>query len=227
MKKHVIFGALLCMGLCATSALPAQNIGVKGGINLASIANSAAEASFSDYKATAITGIQAGLIAELPILPIFAIQPELLWIQKGGRSTYSVLGSEVESRVRYNHIQIPVLAKVKATTEGSAFGLNFFGGPFASFSLNGKAETETRTPLGTVTNERKIEYGKDDSVERRIDWGLTFGLGASFGALFVDLRYDLGINNLLDDSVNTGGQNDKPYLRTRGIGLTAGLMLGR
>jgi len=42
-----------------------------------------------------------------------------------------------------------------------------------------------------------------------------------FGHVFLDARYNLGINNLLDSDDNN--QNDNaPYRRTRGIGVTLG-----
>lgn len=227
MKKHVFCCMALALALFTASSVWAQNLGIKGGINLASISESASD-DLEDYEDNAIVGIQAGLVAELPISGFFAIQPELLWVQKGGKATYTLLGNELETTVRYNHIQLPVLAKIKATTEGSDFGLFFYGGPFASFSLNGKSTVKTTTALGTVEEEKDIDYSDDDNYERRFDWGATFGLGFNVGALFLDLRYDLGINNLLDDDIPTSGPNgDDPYLRTRGIGLTAGFMFGR
>ncbi len=227
MRKHIFCCAVLSTAFLFTTSIVAQNIGIKGGINLASLSQEEFEANVEDLKENSIVGVQAGLVFELPVLEMLAIQPELLWVQKGGKSTYSLLDSEVERTVTYNHIQIPVLAKIKATTEGQAFGLNFFGGPFASFSLNGKAKVKTTTPLGTTEVEQDIDYSDDDNYERRLDWGLTFGLGANFNALFIDLRYDLGINNLLDDDASNANNNNKdPYLRTRGLGLTAGLMFG-
>ncbi len=220
MKKQVFFCVIFALGISVAQA----QFGIKAGINLASLSQEPLESNFEDFKDKSILGFQVGIIAELPIVDIFSIQPELIWVQKGGKATYTLLGNEVERRVTYNHIQIPVLAKIKATTEGESFGLNFFGGPFASFSLGGKVEIES--PLGTI--EEDIDYSDDDNLERRVDWGLTFGLGANLGALFIDVRYDLGINNLLDEDASNNNNSDKdPFLRTRGLGLTAGIMLGR
>lgn len=227
MKKHIFYGTTLVLTIFLTQAAWAQSVGLKGGINLASLSQEPFEANVEDLKEKSILGIQAGLVFELPIAEIFAIQPELLWVQKGGKSTYTFLGNEIERSVTYNHIQIPVLAKIKATTDGEAFGLNFFGGPFASFSLGGKAKVTTKGAVSSEIEE-DIDYSDDDNYERRLDWGLTFGLGANLGALFLDLRYDLGINNLLDDDASNANNNNKdPYLRTRGLGLTAGFMFGK
>lgn len=220
MKKQAFCCMIFALSLCAAQA----QFGIKAGINLASLSQEPLESNFEDFKDKSIVGFQVGVVAELPIMDIFSIQPELIWVQKGGKSTYTLLGNEVERSVIYNHIQIPVLAKIKATTEGESFGLNFFGGPFASFSLGGNVKIES--PLGTI--EEDIDYSDDDNLERRLDWGLTFGLGANLGALFIDVRYDLGINNLLDDDASNNNNSDKdPFLRTRGLGLTAGIMFGK
>ncbi len=220
MKKQAFCCMIFALSLYAAQA----QFGIKAGINLASLSQEPLESNFEDFKDKSIVGFQVGVVAELPIVDIFSIQPELIWVQKGGKSTYTLLGNEVERSVTYNHIQIPVLAKIKATTEGESFGLNFFGGPFTSFSLGGNVKIES--PLGTI--EEDIDYSDDDNLERRLDWGLTFGLGANLGALFIDVRYDLGINNLLDDDASNNNNSDKdPFLRTRGLGLTAGIMFGK
>lgn len=225
MMKHVSYFLGLLLTLLLTQTATAQ-LGIKAGINLASLSEEPAESSIQDFEEESILGFQAGLVAEIPVSEAFAIQPELLWVQKGGRRLYELAGSSYEQRVTYNYVQVPVLAKVKAgETDGSGLGLYFFGGPFVGYALDGKVEQDLTVAGVTTESEFDIEFDDNDN-QRRIDWGATFGLGANLGALFIDLRYDLGINNMLDDDANNNNDND-PYLRTRGIGLTAGFVFGK
>jgi hypothetical protein len=225
MLKHISS----CLGLLLTLFFiqPASaQLAIKAGINVASLSEEPAEENIEDFEEESILGFQAGLVAEIPISEGFAIQPELLWVQKGGRRLYELAGSSYEQSVTYNYVQVPVLAKVKAgETDGSGLGLYFFGGPFVGYALNGKVEQDLTVAGVTTESEFDIEFDDEDN-QRRIDWGASFGLGANLGALFVDLRYDLGINNLLDDDAINNNDND-PYLRTRGIGLTAGFVFGQ
>lgn len=70
MKKHVFCCMTLALALFTASSVWSQNLGIKGGINLASISESASD-DLEDYKDNAIVGIQAGLVAELPISDFF------------------------------------------------------------------------------------------------------------------------------------------------------------
>jgi hypothetical protein len=216
MKKNLLFALLLL----AATAVQAQ-LGIKGGISLASLAEEAFSSS-EEYDATSYLGFQGGLFAELPISDGFAIQPEILFIQKGGKLE-GLLG---ETNLRYNYLEVPILAKIKAgSTDGSGIGLFFYGGPFVSYALNGSIEREGALIDGKIDID--FNDSNDDEInQRRIDWGAAFGLGVNLGPLLVDLRYDLGINNLLDDDLGTQGADNEPYLRTRSIGLTLGYVFG-
>ncbi len=224
MRKYAFCLAIALLG--GIWSAQAQ-LGIKAGINLATLAESEFEDSFDDYKAKAITGLQAGLLLDLPITDMFSLQPELIWIQKGGRSTYSLNpNNQIERRVTYNYVEVPVLFKIKAPfSSDSNFGLFLLGGPFAGFALNGKGEVKT-TILGlTSTSTFDVDYGDEGNTQRRFDWGISAGLGAYIGSIFLDLRYNLGFNNLLDENAASSGQK-RPTLRTRGIGLTAGFVFG-
>lgn len=223
MKKNFLYCISAAFVIFTANAAFAQ-IGIKAGATMSSLSQYAFEDDVDDYDEKSTTGFQAGIFAELPISEGFSIQPELLWMQKGGKTLYTqVLGQEVERNLRYNYLEVPILAKVKAgSTDGTGIGLFFYGGPFISYALNGNISTEVGE---TKLEDVDIEFDDADD-QRRVDWGAAFGLGVNLGALMLDLRYDLGINNLLDDSATAGNNGDDPYLRTRSIGLSLGFVLG-
>ncbi len=198
-------------------------LAIKAGVNFASISESATLESYESLDKNSVAGFQAGLSYDLGLSNIFTIQPELLFIQKGGKSTYVINeNNKIVSRLYYNYIEVPVLAKLKFYKE-SGSGFYLVGGPFAGLAVSGKSKTTTTLLGNTTTAEDDFKFENDDEGERqrRTDWGISFGGGVKFGNAFLDARYNLGINNLLDDDANN--QNDsKPYRRTRGIGLVLG-----
>lgn len=221
MKKNLLYCLSVALVFFTTNAAFAEI-----GLTYSGISQNAFEDNAQDLEEKSTVGFQGGIFAELPIGSVIAIQPELLFIQKGGKSEYNIGTSSYERNVIYNYLEVPVLLKVKAgSTDGSGVGLFFYGGPFVSYALNGKIKQDV-TLLGNTTNTETDITFDDKDDQRRVDWGAAFGLGVNLGALVLDLRYDLGINNVLDDSATAGNNGDDPYLRTRSIGLTLGFVLG-
>ncbi len=220
-KQYALAIAVLLMGTMTWA-----QVGIKAGINLASLSQDPDEATYEDYKAKSILGFQGGLTVELPIGGPFAIQPEFLFIQKGGKSEYIINeNNKLMTSVTYNYVEVPVLLKLKlGSTDGDGAGFYLIGGPFVGYSLTGKVKQELTVLGQTTTSEESIDYTDEDFNEKRLDWGTSFGAGIHLGKLFIDARYNLGINNLLDEDANNNNDN-KPYLRTRGIGLTVGFVI--
>lgn len=196
---------------------------IKAGVNLASISESADLESYESLKQKSVVGFQAGIAFDLGLSKVFTLQPELLYIQKGGKASYVIdENNKLVNRLYYNYVEVPVLAKLKFyDSEGS--GLYIVGGPFIGLALSGKLKSTTTFLGQTTTSEDDFKFENDDPGERqkRTDWGVSFGAGLKMGKAYLDARYNLGINNILDD--DTDNQNDnKPYRRTRGLGLTLG-----
>jgi hypothetical protein len=216
----------LLAGVLAISFLAPQaqaQVAIKAGVNLASISESSRLEGYESLKNNSVVGFQAGLSFDLGLSKNFTIQPEVLYIQKGGKSTYVFnADNKVVSRLYYNYVEVPVLAKLKFYNENGS-GFYLLGGPFVGLALGGKSKTTTTLLGNTTTSEDEFNFDNDDAADRqrRTDWGVSFGGGVKFGHVFVDARYNLGINNLLDSDDNN--QNDNaPYRRTRGLGLTLG-----
>jgi hypothetical protein len=198
-------------------------IAIKAGVNFASISESATLEGYESLKNNSVAGLQAGLSFDLGLSKVFTIQPELLFIQKGGKSTYVINSdNKIVSRLYYNFVEVPVLAKLKFFDEDGS-GFYVVGGPFIGLAFSGKQKVSTTLLGNTTTDERTFEFENDTEGERqrRTDFGVSFGAGVKFGQIFIDARYNLGINNLLDNDANNQNDTD-PYRRTRGIGLVLG-----
>ncbi len=211
------------LALCPMTHALAQ-ISLKAGVNIASVAESAKEPNYKELENKSVVGFQVGLAFDLAPKSVISLQPELLYIQKGGKATYELdERNRIESRYYYNYVEVPLLVKLKLMGEETRSGIYLLAGPYLGLALSGKSKN-TITLLGqTTTSEDKFTFDNDTPEERqrRMDWGVSFGGGIKFGSTYLDLRYNLGINNLLDQDANNQN-DDKPYRRNRGIGITLG-----
>lgn len=223
MKKLIAFILMFTMFTVSTNNLQAQ-ASIRGGINIASMSANATEKNYKDYENQSIVGFQVALALPIKISENVAIQPELVFIQKGGKSQYITdENNKYITTFTSNYIEVPVSLKLGlGNTSGDGIGFYVLGGPYVGIALNGKYKNEL-TVLGITSSSTKtVDYSNDTNQEKRIDWGVNLGAGLSLGKMYLEGRYNLGINNLLDDDANNSNSN-APYRRNRGIGLTVGV----
>lgn len=221
--KLFLLPTALCLALCPATQSIAQ-IAVKAGVNIASIAESAYETNYRELENKSVVGFQGGLAFDLAPNSVFSLQPELLYIQKGGKVTYELdERNRIESRYYYNYVEVPLLGKLKLMGKETESGVYLLAGPYVGLAINGKAKNTVTLAGQTTTSEDKFKFDNSnpDERQRRLDWGLSFGGGVKFGHTFLDLRYNLGVNNLLDQDANNQNDN-RPYRRNRGVGIALG-----
>lgn len=199
--------------------LPAQIIpGLKGGINLASMAQ---ENAPDVQYAIAGTG---GLTFDLNLWNHFTLQPELLFIQKGSKTRYEVLGLNFEQIITLNYLEIPVLAKVRFGNYGEDddFGVYAAVGPWAGFALSGKSRTTQFLSTGIRGDSMVEEFRFDASDNRkRFDYGACAAVGVAINRILLEGRYNYGLAKVLPAST---GMDPAPVQQTRGISVTLGVV---
>jgi hypothetical protein len=103
----------------------------------------------------------------------------------------------------FNHIEMPVLAKVSFGSD--AFKAYVNAGPSIGYNMGGKATVKFSDEKESVKlrfadkeDTDKISYF-DSKNYNRTDFGLQFGGGLGFqagpGMLLLDVRYGLGLSN--------------------------------
>jgi outer membrane immunogenic protein len=211
---------VIALALLSTAfALPAQIIpGLKGGINLATMA----QENGPDIQSTiAATG---GLSFDLNLWNHFTLQPELLFIQKGSKTEYDILGLKFEQIITLNYIEVPVLAKVRFGNYGEDedFGFYAAAGPWAGFAISGKSRT-TQFLSGGIRGDSVVEEFKfDDSDNRkRFDYGASGAVGIVLNRIIIEGRYNYGLAKILPA---TTGMDNSPVQQTRGISVTLGVV---
>ena len=186
MNKRILI-SLLCL-LLFTYAIPSfAGIGIKGGLIQSNIITDDLD------EGDSLSLYSGGLCFENMFIGPIGIQTELLYAQKGYKTSIGIL----DATIRGNYIELPVMLKVNLPLN-PLVNLNILGGGYAAYLLDATADIN-----GT-------ESDVADQVTK-LDYGLTFGVGAKFSKFFVELRYTQGLTTI-DDS-----GNNEIYNTTTGI----------
>ncbi len=215
--KNLFFIAFIFIAF--TANVNAQ-FGVKAGINLATLQQEGQATTFENIEGGSIFGIQFGAMYRVSITDQLKFQPELLYIQKGGTQNYEepAIDQKTEVETYYNYLELPLMVQYYFGEEATGFFAE--GGLFLGMAMSGRNDITTVLAGETFTGENKFDFNDEDN-QKRLDYGVSFGLGYALNSLSFNLRYNLGINNLLDaDAINTNDED--PKVSTRGLSATIG-----
>lgn len=231
MKKLSI---LLVMSMAITTTLYSQvTFMPKAGASFANVAFSddikeGWGGSNADFGSK--LGIVLGVAAEIPLGgEMFAVQPELLFHQKGYHFEYNdnTAGEEYSEDYKYslNYLELPVLAKVKFgnfyVAAGPSIGFGLFGTYKGSYTWLGETtDDEGKIKFGT---EPENYDGDDEYIDNALDFGVQIGAGYKISVIVVDLRYGLGLTNMYD---KPSGYTGDVKSQNRSIQLTIGYPIG-
>ncbi|MEJ2004014.1 MAG: porin family protein [Cyclobacteriaceae bacterium] len=176
-------------------SLNAQEVGVKGGLNLVNMyrmdnGNRSGDMA-GDYH--------LGGYAEFKLGNVIFLQPELIYSREGAHKVYFF---DIVFRLQLNFIQAPLLVKLKA-----ADWLNFYLGPQVGFLITQKID----------------DIGKLDGIEyKKIALSAVGGIGLQLNEKFeVGGRYNFGLTNWRDnvdevaDAYRETGRTIQVYLSYR------------
>jgi len=197
--------AVLAVALCALATPTfAQGtvVGVKGGVNFASLSFS--EDEEGDEISSRTTFVIGGFV-DVPVSSMISIQPEVLWTSAGAKIEGPEFGNET-AEISFNQVQVPVL--LKANIGGSSTRPFLVVGPVFGFKA-GEAKFEL---AGFDTDEISDQIERDSSST---DVAIAFGGGVNVGKLSIELRYNLGVKNL-----DTSDSNEST--KTRSLMILAG-----
>jgi hypothetical protein len=224
MKKHF---TLLLVSLAITTSVQAQLTFIpKVGVTYSSVAYSDDIKDAWGADIGSKPGFIVGVAAEIPLGgEVLALQPELLWHQKGFRYEYAETGYKEDYKYTFNYLEIPVLIKVKAA--------NFYAlaGPSVGYGIIGKYKG-TYTENGADVDDsdwvyfggEPSDYDEDEEFyDNALDIGMQVGAGVNLSALVIELRYGFGITNLYDERPAFTGDVKS---QNRSIQLTLGVRLG-
>lgn len=173
MKKIFFLTALLTGSLLIKAQKAHVELGLKGGLNVATLSSPAYNSIDSRISAN------FGGLAHIHLSKEIAIQPELLFSGQGAKQTKE--GKEFKTNL--NYLQIPVLLQYLIGT-----GFRLETGPQFGFLLSANSKVDN------VTTDVNYAY-------KTMDVAWVFGAGyltpSGFG---IDARYNLGLSNINDIS---------------------------
>jgi hypothetical protein len=182
-------GAALLLGAPAPAAAQDNTLGVKVGVNVASL--SFDEEDFQ-LQSNSRTGLLAGVFVAREIRDAFGLQIEGLVTQKGGRLEDDVFGDEFDVKLTY--IEFPVLARYRVPIGVGDTAVHVYGGPAFGVKVGDKQRFR-------FEGEDDWEDLDDDTDQelKGADVGLAIGAAVEFNMFLVDLRYTHGLVNINDD----------------------------
>ncbi|MGB3181286.1 MAG: porin family protein [Cyclobacteriaceae bacterium] len=194
----IFFGGLLSLFSVLTCHAQKLSpaIGVKAGMNFAGITHSEEVAEDESIY----IGLSGGVFARLPVTGKVAIQPELLYTGRGGRTEWAIQEVLYSKEYCLQYIDMPVM--VVLPVGDRAF---IEVGPYASYLVNASLVTEPNVPVGGAV------YLLNRSDFNRIDVGMAAGLGMEFNMLSLSVRYNYGLKNVaqseMAESILDDGKN--------------------
>ncbi len=154
-------------------------------------------------------GVAGGLFFNLPLNHFFSIQPQLLYIQKGGDLTAANPFPGIPTTLRYDVVELPLLAMGK-------FGSDFikgtvFAGPSIAIAVNQSLVfSQTGQNTGLNPQYRNVDVGihMGAGTEMAITQNLTWNF---------NVRYIAGLANIDNGPATTTNLNT--WLFLTGLGL--------
>ncbi len=154
----------------------------------ASVNYGEANNALSDYKQST-NGIQAGVSFQAGITPGFSLVSELYFMQKGGKLKANNPLNTNESILRFNSLELPILARVHL----GHFYANV--GPSIAYNFTGSSKIADQST--------RLSFSSSSGSFKRWDAGIQLGGGIEFpfkqSRIVLDIRYNHGLTNVADD----------------------------
>jgi hypothetical protein len=148
-------------------------LGAKLGANYSNVYDSEGE----DFVADAKLGFVAGGFVTLPITKLFAIQPEILYSQKGFKGSGTLLGSSYSYERTTDYLDVPIFLAIRPIEY-----LSIMAGPQFSYLLSEKNEFTS-----AVANETQEEAFNNDNI-RKNTFSVIGGVDVNIDKLVIGAR---------------------------------------
>ena len=180
----------------------AQQFGVKGGINFASLTPEEDE----DPDDSRRLGPAGGAWIRIPSSTRLSFQVEGLFSEKGVKFKAPALGLDAAD-VRLRYLEVPALARFDFGASGGTHAF-VVGGAAPAFKLAAHATAEG--------GGRKDTRNIDDDIYG-FDVGLVGGLGVEVGRALIEARYTHGLRH-----INTDDNGDEDRIKNRVFSVMVG-----
>jgi len=168
---------------------PEARIGILGGLSIATIIKT----NDANFSSTPLYGFNAGGVLQLPLGRVIALQPEVLFSQKGYRATGTAALNNYDYRRSLNCLDIPLLVRINLAKE-----LGIVAGPQYSYLLS----TTTSFKSGTTSYMESVK-NDNDNIRRNV-FGGVIGLDINLDRnFFLYGRYTIDFKNNNGDGTSS------------------------
>ncbi|WP_395050270.1 porin family protein [Flavobacterium sp.] len=196
MKRVIIMIAFVTVAVTTSNAQTTTttdnretlSFGLKVGANYSNVYDSETQ----DFVADAKFGLAAGGFVSIPFGKFIGIQPEILFSQKGFKSTGTYLGSTYSMTRTTDYIDVPLLFAVKPIKE-----VTVLFGPQFSYLMKQKDDFTG----GTISSTQQQDFNNDNI--RKNTYCLTGGLDFNLNNLVLGLRTGWDVKNNDGDGNST------------------------
>ena len=186
-KGLILSGTLILLTLTLNAQI---KFGIKEGLNLSTQSELGMLWDNNDIK----TGFTLGATFDYRFHSVISLQTELNYKTEGSAYEVKETGGKKGVNINYDYYNVPLLLKARFNEQlGLSDGwlVSFYGGPYYSYLNKSESEIE----VDGVTTVTDFEDDADES-----DYGMIFGGEVSRalvkGELFLDLRYEMGLNDI-------------------------------
>lgn len=183
MKKLKLSLVIVLLSIVSFAGAQTPSFSIKGGLNMSNFYGD--ELNDKNMK----TGFHIGVGADFEFAPNMGIQSGLFFTSKGAKYTTKI--EDVELNSNANFLQVPVHFAYKIDLmPGTRIVLH--AGPYIAYGIGGKTEA------GIFSGDTFKDGAFLDVLNglKPFDAGLGLGVGAEFGAILVDIGWDMGLTNL-------------------------------
>lgn len=221
--KNLIKVSIVALLVTVGTESFAQTFGVKAGLNLSKLLIKDDLGKYTDeYKMN--PGFHFGPTVEFPIDKMFSFESGLLLSSKGSKfsAKETIIGGTYEFKQTINTYYLDIPLTAKATFDIGSSKIYGTFGPYLGMGLSGKAKSEFPDNGEIKKVEKDIRFGSDENEDdyKRLDYGLTAGLGIVLNPVQIGISYNLGLANI--SNANDYGLK----VKNRVVGISIGYKFG-
>lgn len=203
MKYNYLFlGFILCLSFSVQAQVGEYRnnwaIGINGGMNLNKVTFESKIKQ--NYLKGIVGGVTARYISEKYFAPVFGIQAELNFSQRGWDEKIED-NSNTYSRIM-NYLEIPFLAHIAIGKESRGVCVFFNLGPQIAYLISEKENFSADWDPSTRPKGVNYQYGK--AAENKFDYGIVGGGGIELktaaGNFLLEGRYYFGLSDIYNNS---------------------------
>ncbi len=220
MKKTVL--SFLFLAAVSSASFAQVSFGPKLGLGISNLKDTKTSSGSANTYTAILTPV-VGVVLNAQITDNFAIRPELLYLQRGGKAD---LGSGTTLRQRVSYVELPI--NLVGGFQAGPGKLEAFIGPSFGLALGGKYKVEGDGVdiSGSIKAKKMPENtaGSTDIYVNPLNVSLNFGLDYKFdNGLLIQVGYNLGLSNTAPHYENSDVEDERGEDVTKASAVNIGV----